>query len=79
MLVKLSRFHRRNVKEKKIKMLCLRKYHLGMTRSNFETVYPGSGIQFIRLSVYQFIRLSVYQFNRLSRFFGDQFSRAENI
>ena len=50
-----------------------------MTRSNFETVYPGSGNQFIRLSVYPFIRLSVYQFNRLSRFFGDQFSRAENI
>ena len=41
-----------------------------MTRSNFETVYPGSGNQFIRLSVYQFIRLSVYQFISLTVYPG---------
>ena len=32
LFVKLSRFHPRNVKEKRSKMLCLGKYHLGIKR-----------------------------------------------
>ena len=40
--MKLSRFHPRNVKEKKIKMLCLGKYHLGIKHDTFE-FHPGSG------------------------------------
>ena len=39
-LVVLSRFHPRNVKEKKIKMLCLGKYHLGIKHDTFDILKP---------------------------------------
>ena len=38
----MSRFQPRNVKEKKIKMLYLGKYHLGIQHDTFE-FHPGSG------------------------------------